>query len=611
MDHFLLQKDGRAFKRKAETDGEKRPGKIRSYDTSYLNFGFTCITINGEIRPQCVVCGMTLANESLKPNKLKRHLETAHGLLVGKNTDFFARKLEGIIYQKDTVKNLVSTPTNALKASYQVAYHIAKNKKPFTDGEKVILPSILDMARTMLGEKAAEKFKMVPISDTTVCRRISDMSEDIHRQLTAHLKFSLFAWQLDEATDLSKEAHLIAYVRYCHKTVILEDFLFCKPIKGHATSAALFDILNEFLCSNDLNWDSCVGICTDGAPSMCGARAGLKAKVLKVAPHILWTHCMIHREALAVRNMDRELGEVLNSAVKIVNFIKAHPTRARLFAIVCAEMGAEHDGLLFHTEVRWLSRGKVLNRIFELRNEVRQFLVDMDPYKAEQLCNPRWLVLLAYLADIFDKLNSLNLSLQGAESTSFTMYKKTSAFKKKLELWRRLIQDGLLEAFPCLAEALEDTGYELESAAEVIINHLTSLRDSLEKYFPEETDHVNDWVFQPFLVGAGTRLPVHLQEDLIEVQSDRILQMQFNKISLGDFWLAISEEHSGLSKIAVKVLLPFSSSYLCEIGFSSLAVLKTKYRSRLEVEHNLRMAVARIHPQIDRLSGEKQAHPSH
>lgn len=73
---------------------------------------------------------------------------------------------------------------------------------------------------------------------------------------------------------------------------------------------------------------------------MCGAMAGLKAKVLKVTPHILWTHCTIHQEALAVRNMDRDIRDVLNSAVKIVNFINAQSTIARLFAILCADMGA-------------------------------------------------------------------------------------------------------------------------------------------------------------------------------------------------------------------------------------------------------------------------------
>ncbi|XP_078533866.1 zinc finger BED domain-containing protein 5-like [Lissotriton helveticus] len=522
MDRFLLPKGGRVLKRKAETerDGERKAAKTRKYDSSYLDIGFTCIVVSGESRPQCVICGVILANNSLKTTKLRCHFETKHGSLAGKSRDFFARKLTEITQQKKAVKHVPNTPATALKASYQVAYHIAKNKRPFVDGEKVILPALLDVARTMLGEKAAEKFKSIPISDTTVCRRIADMSEDIQGQLIARLKSSLFALQLDEATDVSKDAHLIAYVRYCYETLILEDFLFCKPIKGRATGSDLFSMINDFLNVHGLKWDNCVGICTDGAPSMCGARAGLKANVLKVAPHILWTHCMIHREALDVRNMESELEDVLNSAVKIVNFIKTHPSRACLFANLCAEMGAEHDGLLFHTEVRWLSRGKVLSRIFELRNEVRQFLLCLDPCKAEQLCNPRWLVLLAYLADIFEKLNSLNLSLQGADMTSFTMNKRITAFKKKLELWRRLVEDDLFEQFPCLVDALAETEYELPRVAEVIKNHLTSLRDSLQKYFPEDNDHLNDWVFQPFLAEVASHLPIRMQEELIDLQSD-------------------------------------------------------------------------------------------
>jgi hypothetical protein len=36
-------------------------------------------------------------------------------------------------------------------------------------------------------------------------------------------------------------------------------------------------------------------------------------------------------------------------------------------------MGAEYEGLLYHTEVRWLSRGQVLKRLFELRAEVSLF----------------------------------------------------------------------------------------------------------------------------------------------------------------------------------------------------------------------------------------------
>ncbi|CAM4354347.1 unnamed protein product [Caretta caretta] len=53
---------------------------------------------------------------------------------------------------------------------------------------------------------------------------------------------------------------------------------------------------------------------------------------------------------------------------------------------------------------------------------------------------PRWLVLLAYLADIFDKLNSLNVSLQGAESTIFDLHNKISAFKRERDLWKTKIE---------------------------------------------------------------------------------------------------------------------------------------------------------------------------
>lgn len=71
---------------------------------------------------------------------------------------------------------------------------------------------------------------------------------------------------------------------------------------------------------------------------------------------------MIHREALATRAMDKELCDVLSAAVKVVNFIKTQPTKPWLFAAICATMGAEHLALLMHTDVRWLSRGKALQR---------------------------------------------------------------------------------------------------------------------------------------------------------------------------------------------------------------------------------------------------------
>lgn len=60
--------------------------------------------------------------------------------------------------------------------------------------------------------------------------------------------------------------------------------------------------------------------------------------------------------------------------IKLSITIKSRPLNSRLFNAVCQEMGADHQSLLFHTEVRWLSRGKVLSRIYELKNETQSFL---------------------------------------------------------------------------------------------------------------------------------------------------------------------------------------------------------------------------------------------
>lgn len=68
--------------------------KILKYKDSYIKYGFTYLNENGKDIPQCVICGMTLANASLKPNKLIRHMETSHVQYKNNTRDFFLRKLE-------------------------------------------------------------------------------------------------------------------------------------------------------------------------------------------------------------------------------------------------------------------------------------------------------------------------------------------------------------------------------------------------------------------------------------------------------------------------------------------------------------------------------------
>jgi hypothetical protein len=65
--------------------------------------------------------------------------------------------------------------------------------------------------------------------------------------------------------------------------------------------------------------------------------------------------------------------------------------------------------------------GKVLTRLFELRDEVRLFLINSKFPLTHYLNDFAWLSSLAYLADIF---NIFNLSLQGTSITVFSVYVK-------------------------------------------------------------------------------------------------------------------------------------------------------------------------------------------
>ena len=92
-------------------------------------------------------------------------------------------------------------------------------------------------------------------------------------------------------------------------------------------------------------------------------------------------------------------------------------------------MDATHKTLLYHTEVRWLSKGNVLKCLLDLHVEVKEFFKLQNKEDWVALFNDNsWLLTLSYLADIFEKLNIFNLSLQGKEICIMDFVEKLTAF---------------------------------------------------------------------------------------------------------------------------------------------------------------------------------------
>ena len=70
-------------------------------------------------------------------------------------------------------------------------------------------------------------------------------------------------------------------------------------------------------------------------------------------------------------------------------------------------------------------------------------------------------------------------------------------------------------------------------------------------------------------------------------------------------------EYPELFDKALRFILPFATSYLCETGFSALTTIKTKNRARLSVEDDLHLCLSRLSLRYDKLCDETQAQGSH
>ena len=71
--------------------------------------------------------------------------------------------------------------------------------------------------------------------------------------------------------------------------------------------------------------------------------------------------------------------------LNVVNHIKRSAKNARCFQKLCHDLGSEHVQVLYHAEVRWLSRGKVLSPFYELRTEIAAFLSENKSLLADLL----------------------------------------------------------------------------------------------------------------------------------------------------------------------------------------------------------------------------------
>jgi hypothetical protein len=459
-------------------------------------------------------------------------------------------------------------------------------------------------------------FEDISLSRVTVSRRIEEMALQLENKLmvkSSELRF--YSLALDETTDNANTAQLAVFIRGVSENCeIIEELLALVGMHGTTTGEDIFNELDKIIKKYDLPYNKLSGISTDGAPAMVGAQKGVIALIkkkllqLNIDPSKLFvSHCIIHQENLCAQCL--KIPHVMNIVVRCVNYLKRHGLNSRQFKEFLADMDAEYRDVSYYCEVRWLSRGNMINRFWYLREEIKLFM-EMKGEEVPQLCDQKWLCDLAFVVDITSHLNTSNLNLQGPNQLINSLLSHVKSFKAKLILWINQLNNGDTTHFPTLKS-------QSPLATVSFAEDLKILLSEFDRRFALMKENDKDFrLFETPLNIDPAEAPEEFQLELIELQSDGSLQAKYNTMTLLDFYKGQipAMKFPNLKLHALKMISLFGTTYCCEQFFSKLLIAKNKLRTKItdeNLQHQLRIASSSTAPVIKNLVRDHQVQKSH
>lgn len=590
----------------------------RRFNEAWTNLYFF---VESNAKCLCLICGETVAVP--KVENVKRHYTLKHAATHNRyEGDQRKEKVlllqRNLVSQQNIFRKMDDGSKKYTKVSLVIAEKIARNMKPFSEGDFV--KECITSAIQILCPEKEKDIKCVSLSRNTITRRIEELAKNSKMQLNELCKnFETYSIAIDESTDITDTPQLAIFVRGVDSSFnITEELLALCPMEGNCTGAALFKEIDTAFEKAGLTYDRLVGIATDGAPAMIGKEQGLrgfirrKLESLNVSKdQILWYHCIIHQESLCSKII--QCDHVMNNVVKAINFIRSRALNHRQFRSFLDEINAEFSGIPYFTEIRWLSRGRTLKRFYDIREHVAAFLEAKG-----NLCinfdDDKWMNDFSFLVDITQKLNELNVRLQGKGKLIHNLFGEVTAFQKKLDLWITQIADSNYVHFPCLQEQ----SYISVINREFFVSELKRMQEEFARRFKDfRTCEDQMKIFSmPFDVDPSDA-PVELQMELNELQSDFDVKTQFLNRNLVDFYKygLPHTQYPNLTFHSKRFLVLFGSTWICEYLFSRMQLVKSNKRNSLSdahLEDELRLAVTNIPADIEKLLDDsKQFQVSH
>uniref|UniRef100_A0A8C2DHQ3 DUF4371 domain-containing protein n=1 Tax=Cyprinus carpio TaxID=7962 RepID=A0A8C2DHQ3_CYPCA len=468
------------------------------------------------------------------------------------------------------LKDSFFLPERATAASLRVSWILAKKKRPFTDSETVkdCMLAVVDevINDDKIKTSVASAIKNVPLSDTSNIRRVEILAADVYETLLGDLmKADNMSIAVDESTDKTDTAQLCIYVRFFDSKCFREELLCLLPLEGHTTGDIVFGKISIFFKDNGLDMMHVCMLVTDGAPSMTGKVNGLAARWSTVAPQLISLHCIVHQAVLCAKLS----GALKTTMDNVMAFIRSTSSlQHRLFCMLLSEMSAEHHDLLLPNDVRWLSKGKALERFCGLREEIITFLRSSKQKKAEthlsRILDDNFMADACFLSDIFKHLNDLNLALQGRDKTAIDLVEQMCTFPVKLDLFATDLSIGRMLHFPpprkCISSPAQITDVMTDFIARLKMNFAGRL-DGL--VLPTE---VAVFVRDPFTVAIEGDLSARAKQvvpsidegkftlELVDMRSSVTMAQELCTNGPTMFWTNVNVHHNSRCSLTDRTL---------------------------------------------------------
>ena len=260
----------------------------------------------------------------------------------------------------------------------------------------------------------------------------------------------------------------------------------------------------------------------------------------------------------------------------------------------------EYGDLLLYNQVRWLSAGKCLQRFFEIRREIPDFInqfVSQDTVQLEkEIKSFDFLKELAFLTDITNHLNDLNQKLQGRNKIISDLLGNVNGFQNKLSLFKLSLENHDLTHFPSchqLIEQIKDNKIDF-SEFSIHIQDILNEFDSRFKDFENYTTSIQ--LFCNPLCADIKIQSSSIQLELCDLQADPYLQTRQER-STKFFKLLSKDRFPNLYDCELRLTSMFGSTYKSGSAFSSMKFIKNQDRNRLTDQslcHLLRIATTEL-----------------